>query len=178
MVSPIKTRTGLQRLLTVITASVVWCASCGIFSLRDSEQPVTPEKVDPLNFAAVMEKSGSDGLGTGERFTKLRYEDLFLDGLNYEDINSGVYAKSQLIQRLQQIKIQYPSITVTWEGGEWWKRSDTLLVTDIRYSIDTAGAGSPVKTGSSNFIVVKDWEWHIAEWRDAPGKQEKSFFSP
>jgi hypothetical protein len=165
-------------MLTLATAATVWCASCSIFSPRDSEQPISPEKVDPLNFAAIMEESGSDGLGTGEKFTKLRYEDLFDDGLNYEDINSGVFTKNQLIQRLQQIQIQYPSIKITWEGGEWWKRTDTLIFTDIRYSIDTAGAGSPVETGSSNFIAVKDWEWHITEWRDAPGKKEKSFFSP
>ena len=178
MVRGIKRLIVQRRLLVAVFAAAVWCASCSIFSPRDSELPVTPENVDPLNFAAIMEKSGSDGLGTGEKFAKLRYEDLFDDELTYEDINSGVYTKGQLIQRLQQIPIQYPSIKVTWEGGEWWKRSDTLIFTDIKYSIETAGAGSQIETGRSNFIVVKGWEWHIAQWRDAPGKQDKSFFSP
>jgi hypothetical protein len=178
MVRTMKRRAIRWRLGAAAFTAALWCASCNIFSPRDSEQPVTPENVDPLNFAAIMEKSGSDGLGTGEKFTRLRYEDLFDDDLVYEDINSGVYTKGQLIQRLHQIQIQYPSIKITWDGGKWWKRSDTLIFTDITYSIEIMGAGSQIETGSSNFIVVKDWEWHIAQWRDAPGKPDKSFFSP
>ena len=164
----------VTRLFVAIAAvGVLAFSGCGLFSPRDSEWPVAPSRVDPLSFASIMDN-------TPERFTRLRYEDLFDEKVMYEDINSGVYEKGQLILRLQQIQRQYPSVQVTWQGGQWWKRNDTIFLSDLVYSVIVDGnqGGEPVETGISNFIVAKDWEWRIIEWRDIPAKPEKSFFSP
>ncbi|MBN1130543.1 MAG: hypothetical protein JXA71_16240 [Chitinispirillaceae bacterium] len=157
----------------LFTVTVTCLFSCGIFTPRDSETPDVSGRVDPLNFAAIMG-------GTGEEFSKLRYEDLFNDAVVYEDINSGLYAKTQLIQRLQQIRVQYPEIRVQWEPGDQSRRNDTIILSDLKYRVFQNGnvSGTPDDSGSSIFTVVKDWEWYIIQWRDVPGKQEKSFFSP
>lgn len=162
------------RLLTMmIAATLVLLSSCNIFTPRESEQPIIPGRVDPLNFSATM-------AGTGEQFTKLRYEDLFSEAISYEDINSGVYIKSQLIQRVQQIMIQYENIQVQWAAGQEWTRNDTIILSGLTYKLWRSGnvTSSPDDSGSSDFIVVRDLEWHICQWRDVPAKQEKSFFSP
>lgn len=171
-------KTGARIVGWLTVACALMASSCGIFSPRDSELPEISSQTDPLQFSQIMEKSGPDSSGTLEQFTKLRYEDLFLDDLYYEDINTGRYTKNQVIQRLRQIQVQYPAIKVGWGGGEWWKRTDTIIVSGVRYTVDPAGDGSALETGSSNFIVIKNWEWHIAEWRDVPDKPGKSFFSP
>ncbi|MBN1130861.1 MAG: hypothetical protein JXA71_17870 [Chitinispirillaceae bacterium] len=158
--------------VTALTGMLLY-SGCSLFSPRESEWPVDPGRVDPLNFASIMD-------GTPERFTRLRYEDLFEERVLYEDINSGVYGKSQLILRLQQIQRQYPLVQVAWEGGRWWKRNDTIFLSDLAYTVMPEGmqGTAPAETGTSNFIVAKEWEWRIVEWRDIPAKPGKSFFSP
>jgi hypothetical protein len=173
------TVTGMMRLARrlgrMISVLVPLSVACGIFTPRDSEVPEIPERIDPLNFRGIME-----AIGSFETFTKVQFEDLFGDDLYYDDINSGAYAKTQLIQRLRQIQVQYPLIKVEWSGGAYWRRTDTIIVSELRYAVFPDGneSGTPAESGSSNFRIVKDWEWRIAEWRDSPDKQTKSFFSP
>ena len=152
-------------------------SSCGIFSPRLSETPEVSGRVDPLNFSAIMD-------GTGERLTKLRYEDLFRDDVFYEDFNTVPYTKSQLIQRLQQIQIQDTMIQVKWKRGDFWKSAgnDTIKLSGLKYSIFPDGDTTiaPADSGSSNFIVVRDRDWLISQWIDVPARPAstgKSFFA-
>ena len=160
---------------TLAAAAVLLLSSCGLFDPRPSESPEVSGNLDPLNFAAILN-------GTGEQFTRLKYEDLFIDDLSYEDLNSEKYPRNQVIQRLQQIQIQNPDILVQWEGGIPWKNTniDTIIVSSIRYSIYVNGThGSPPDyTGTSTFVIAKQLEWHICQWQDVPDGSQKSFFSP
>ena len=150
-------------------------ASCGIFSTRPSETPDVSGRTDPLNFAAIMD-------GTSQTFSKLRYEELFLDNADvYYDFNSGTYSKAQLIQKLQQIQVQDTLIQVQWKTGSWWKRAnDTIALSGLKYYIFPDGntSGVPADSGSSNFTVIYDGDWRISQWTDVPAKIGKSFFSP
>jgi hypothetical protein len=173
MVKRIHQGSGVRLFAALATVGVVAFSGCSLFSPRDSEWPDAPSRVDPLSFASIMDN-------TPERFTRLLYEDLFDERVMYEDINSGIYEKAQLILRLQQIQRQYPSVQVTWQGGQWWKRNDTIFLSDLVYTVMVDGnpGEGPMETGTSNFVVAKDWEWRIIEWRDIPAKPDKSFFSP
>jgi hypothetical protein len=150
--------------------------SCGIFSPRDSEPPIAAGRTDPLNFSAIMEN-------TRQTFTKLRYEDLFIDNPNiYNDFNSGSYGKAPLIQRLQQIQVQFDSIQVRWQAGEVWTSAgnDTMVLTGLKYYIFTDGntSGAPGDSGVSNFTVIYNRDWFISTWWDVPASAGKSFFAP
>jgi hypothetical protein len=151
--------------------------SCGIFSPRPSETPETSGRTDPLNFAAIM-------YGTSSAFTKLRYEDLFLDNPDvYFDFNSGLFSKSRLIQKLQQIQILDTLIQVQWKTGEVWKNSgnDTMRLTGLKYYIFPDGntSGTPADSGGSNFTVIYDGDWFISQWTDVPARTTgSSFFAP
>ena len=154
-----------------------FAVSCGIFSPRDSEIPPPDIRggLDTLNFKAIL-------AGTGEQFTKLQYEDLFSDALTYEDMNSGPYTKDRLIQRLHYIQQQYQKIKVRWTAGGIWKNSsnDTIILSGLKYAVFLSGDyySTPDDSGSSNFTVVKDLEWHISQWYDMPMGSGKSFYSP
>jgi hypothetical protein len=163
-----------------------WCVagtlalcSCGIFDPRSltSEPPEIRGNPDLLNLAGIM-------AGTGEQFTQLQYEDLFDQVIEYEDMNSGRYLKSQLIQRLRQIPVQYNKIQVQWVPGEIWENTtnDTLILTGVTYKIFLNGASAldtvPDNSGSSTFVVAKTLAWHICRWRDYPAGSGKSFFAP
>lgn len=161
-----------------VAAAILFSAfSCDIFSPRLSETPEDLGRVDPLNFSAIMDS-------TGEKLTKLRYEDLFRDDIFYEDFNSGTYTKSQLIQRLQQIQIQDTKIHVQWKTGLIWKSagSDTIKLSGLKYCIfPDSTTGVPADSGSSNFVVVRDRDWLISQWIDVPSRPAitgKSFFAP
>jgi|WetSurMetagenome_2_1015567.scaffolds.fasta_scaffold265619_1 hypothetical protein len=150
--------------------------SCNIFSPRDSESPAKEGGgTDPLGFAAIMGN-------TGQTFTKLRYEDLFLDNDSvYNDFNSGRYSKTQLMQRLQQI-VQDTLIKVLWQTGKVWKNAgiDTMILSELKYYIfpDGTTSGAPLDSGSSNFTVIYKQDWFISKWVDVPSGANKSFFAP
>lgn len=173
MVTMRRHKRSARRGVSIASFALLAFAGCGLFSPRDSEFPVAPGRVDPLSFASILD-------ATPEHFTRLRYEDMFDDRLRYEDINSGVSGKGQLVQRLQQIQGNYPSIQVTWTGGQWRTRNDTIFISDITYTVLLQGTQDPaaMETGASNFVVAKEWEWRIVDWRDVPAKPDKSFFSP
>jgi len=168
---------------TVVNCCMVFAAvllqllvSCGIFSPRDSESPAIGGRTDPLNFAAIMGN-------TGQTFTKLRYEDLFLDNDSvYNDFNSGRYYKTPLIQRLQQIQVQDTLIQVKWQAGKVWKSAgiDTMILSELKYYIFPDGntSGAPSDSGSSNFTVIYKQDWFISKWADVPSGADKSFFAP
>jgi hypothetical protein len=151
-------------------------ASCGIFSPRDSEAPVDKGRVDPLNFAAILD-------GASQHFTNLRYEDLFLDGdSTYYDFNSGRFSKTSLIQKLQQIVTGDSLIKVQWFAGDIWTSAgnDTMILTGFKYYIFSNGStgGTPADSGATNFTVVYNRFWLISRWTDMPLRLGKSFFSP
>jgi hypothetical protein len=154
-------------------------ASCGIFSPRSSETPEVPGRVDPFNFSAIM-------AGTGHTFTQLSlsaYENLFVDHDSvYDDYNSGLYSKAQLISKLQTIQTQYENIQVQWGAGQIWTSADndTVKLSGLKYYIFTDGNtnGAPADSGSSNFTVVNNQDWLICQWTDIPARQGKSFFAP
>ena len=132
-------------------------------------------RTDPLNFSAIME-------GTNQKFTKLRYEDLFSEGFVYEDFNSGQSSKNDFIQQLQQIQIQDSLIEVEWIKGDIWKSggNDTMILSGLRYYIFPDGnlSGMPADSGISNFTVVYNRDWLISQWSDVPSRSGKSFFAP
>ena len=161
-----------------IAAGILFAAvSCGIFSPRDSETPTAVGRTDPLNFSAIMG-------GTSQAFTRLRYEDLFLDNADvYYDFNSGTFSKTPLIQQLQQIQVQDTLIQVQWHTGDVWKSqgNDTMILSGLKYYIFPNGntSGAPADSGSSNFTVVYNRDWFISQWTDIPARiGSKSFFSP
>jgi hypothetical protein len=150
-------------------------ASCGIFSPRDSETPGDQLRVDPLNFAAILDSSS-------QHFTNLRYEDLFLDGdSTYYDFNSYRFSKTDLIPKLQQIVTQDSLIEVKWFAGDIWPSAgnDTMILTGFKYYIFTNGnSGTPADSGSSNFTLVYKRYWQISRWIDMPLRTGRSFFAP
>jgi hypothetical protein len=155
-------------------------ASCGIFSPRSSETPENFGRVDPLNFSAIM-------AGTGHNFTQLSlssYENLFVDGLLYEDFNSGSSSKASLIPKLQSIETQYANIKVQWTTGQIWTSADndTMKLSGLKYYIFTdSTSGVPADSGSSNFTIVNNQDWLICQWADVPNRLPttgKSFFAP
>ena len=162
-----------------VAAGILFSAvSCGIFSPRDSEAPTETGRTDPLNFSAIMANTN------GHAFTRLRYEDLFLDNADvYHDYLSGTFPKTRLIQRLQQIWVQDSSIHVKWITGDVWTSAgvDTMILSGLKYYIFPGGKTSvpPADSGSSNFTVVYNRDWFISQWTDIPAKSSgKSFFSP
>jgi hypothetical protein len=175
MVRPTRQR-GISGRWTAAAAALLFLTSCGIFTPRDSETPEPGVMIDPFNFASIMEN-------TNESFTSLRYEDLFLESDTvYHDVNYGWSSKTELIQRLHQILMQYPLIQVQWTGGTWWKNNanDTMILSGLRYYIFTDGntAGAPYDSGSSNFTVIYNMNWIVSSWTDVPSGAGKSFFDP
>jgi hypothetical protein len=150
-------------------------ASCGIFSPRSSETPEVPARIDPLNFSAIMD-------GTGHAFTKLLYDDLFMEAFGYDDLHSGSHPKSVFVPYLQQIQTQYPNIQVQWKRGQIYRSADndTMVLSGLEYYIFPDGntSGPPADSGSSNFTVVNDQDWLIYQWTDVPSGAGRSFFAP
>jgi hypothetical protein len=81
------------------------------------------------------------------------------------------------VQRLQQI-LQYTNIHITWIKGTSWtsQDNDTMILSGLKYFIDTSGV--PLDSGSSNFTVVNKLDWIICQWTDVPARGGKSFFAP
>jgi hypothetical protein len=149
--------------------------TCGIFSPRDSQQPLPAGRTDPLNFSRIMDS-------TGYQFAKLQYEDLFNENVTYTDINSSISYKTQLIQKLLLIQRQNPDIQVKWMTGIIFRKpNDTIYLNGLKYAIFIAGdtTAAPDDSGTSDFTVVREnADWHIFMWRDYPARQGRSFFSP
>jgi len=164
--------------IAIAVLQLLLLASCGIFSPRSSEPPPPGSpRVDPFNFSAIM-------AGTGHDFTQLslsEYVNLFVEGLIYDDFNSGPSTKLLLISKLQSIETQYAKIKVQWTTGQIWTSADndTMKLSGLKYYIFTdSTSGVPADSGSSNFTVVNNQDWLICQWTDVPARQGKSFFAP
>jgi hypothetical protein len=157
----------------VILMMLIIFSGCGIFSPReDFEEPDPNVKSQPLSFEGVLDI-------TGERFEKNGYEDIFIDSLIYQDMNSGVFSKKDLVNHLQQVQLDNQNMVLKWMP----KRENTIIKTDtlIFYKVEyivNLNAGADSITGKSDFILAKNNQWQIVKWVDYPSWSKKSIFSP
>jgi len=160
-----------KRLVLIIA---MFFSGCGLFSPRENfEIPDPNVNSQPFSFESILDS-------IGEKFEKNGYEDVFIDSLIYQDMNSGVFSKKDLVSHLQQVQLEYKSMVVTWYKGEILsKKADTLILTNVNYKIDlNSGAENAIYTGRSDFTFAKNNQWQIVKWVDYPSLAEKSIFSP
>lgn len=150
-------------------------SSCGIFSPReDFELPDSNAGTQLFSFGSILDS-------VGEKFEKTGYEDIFIDSLIYQDMNSGVFSKKDLVSHLQQVQLEYKNMSVTWKKGEVLsKKDDTLILINVNYDVNLKSGVDSTDNykGSSNFTFAKNNQWQIVKWVDYPSLPGKSIFSP
>jgi len=176
MYQPLKAT--LSRLLPALLPVALLC-SCGIFTPRQSQTPEGNSTSDPLNFSELV-------TGTSYQFASLQFENLFAgNDSQYFDYNSGLFTKTALIQRLNQIVTAYNHIQVHWTGITSISNSpDSVTLTVAKYTIvlNTGNSSSSTASDSGgpvNFYLVQNSGWHIIFWQEnTPKAASASFFSP
>jgi hypothetical protein len=169
-----------QSIKTFAIGLVVLClASCGVFSVRDSESPVGPATVDPLNFQRVLH-----GL---EEELHQDYNDVFAECVYRQDGAAGPEKQAaDVLTRLRTIEMQYRDIVVDWQRTEdpvlTHNLGDEVRVDNVRYEVYLNGSASDSAefTGYADFVLVNELDWAVKAWDDYPDNpaQGLSFFNP
>lgn len=156
------------RLATVLLISIT--AGCSLFTARPVEPPLGTAN-DPLNFAEILTCNTS----TGERFSKLTYNELFNPGYVYETPDGQIQARQAGITRYETIIRKYDSVAVHWKmqdstRNEFFDRN-TIVVLNRVYSTTTVRGGIlVVKNGSARielqYYTVKN-TWTIIRFVDS-----------
>jgi len=158
----------LQRLLSAIAICVFFNVfSCGIFSPRPVENPISTIPDDPFNFASIL-------WNTGKNFSKLEYTDLFDQSLEYIDINGRVYYKNEVINHLNTTQRRLTVQSVVWAKDT---ASPDLVISDTTYIANRIYSVSLVDTLQKTYAFSDKASfklgynstinaWTIFEWVD------------
>ena len=148
-------------------------AGCGLFTPRtDFEDPASEGgTVDHFRFASLLE-------GSGEKFSKLDWYELFDDHFKYINVRLAnvEYDKTALISHLFQQHEIYPQAVVKWSNTDGFLRNiDTITLSNAGYTVES---GDDIFSGTSSFTIIRDAVniWHIVSWTDEPATDP--FFSP
>jgi hypothetical protein len=147
---------------------IVLVCSCGIFTPRSVESPVTIIIKDPFNFASLT-------WGANRKFAKLSFADLFDDSLMYYDLSGNEFSRSDFETHLNTTVLGQITIEKTT-----WTLDSTLsdiVYTDEHYllrRIYRIEALDPDQTGivfSGQVWLDVEYDnvkntWTIKKWYD------------
>jgi len=173
-----------RTLKRVIIGVFILLSNCSLFDTDKPETPVGQIDVDPFDFKEVLR-------GTVEQFTFEDYKELFDTTFTYVDPELIQFDKSQLLDRLIDIKDENTNQGILTIQVDWFKTDSTTDKMDKNsevtlnprgYSIYLQEDSIPRYSGEATFKVryIDDvTEWVITYWRDLPtGGADKSYFHP
>ncbi len=160
-------------------ALCVALAGCGLFGVREADEPSGPVDVDPLGFTGLLR-------GTSETFDRLDYNDLFPTDFLYHEGAVRTYVSAEFATRLRAIESAYPSVAIEWT------RTNTVVFSRVQGTVadldsvvyhvylDGDRSGPADYEGYSGIGLVYRGYWAFLYWYDFPVNTgtESSFFSP
>lgn len=158
----------LRRILSLVCIGFLGnLISCGIFSPRPVEYPISTVTEDPFNFASIL-------WNTGKKFTKLEYTDLFDPSVEYIDINGRIFYKNEIVNHLNTIQRRLTVQSIVWTkdtANPDLVISDTTYTANRTYSVvvvDTLQKAISFSDKASFKLSFNSTinAWTVTEWTD------------
>lgn len=156
--------------ILAMLAVLVAVAGCSIFDLKTPEPPIIgPGTDDPFNFGDILRIAN-------ESAADMDYRDYFKNDVRFVDYAlRNMDGRDNVINMLNRLRPQVSLIEWQVESGEKIIGNNQQIVNNVPYIVYTTRGET--YSGTADFHIVRDTDWTISYWKDAP-YGSTPFFDP